>query len=67
MARPAKPIGLSVLLALAFTLVGLSVSFNVPCPVSLFITTLAFATCLGVRLYDRLAKRQRLFHRPEKG
>lgn len=66
-ARPAKAIGLSVLLALAFTLVGLFISFYVPYPVSFFITTLAFATYLGVRLYDRLAKRGQLFHRPAQG
>ena len=63
-ARPAKAIGLAIVLALAFTLVGLFISFYVPYPVSFFITTLAFATYLGVRLYDWLARRGRLFHRP---
>ncbi len=66
-ARPAKAIGLSILLALAFTLIGLFISFYVPYPVSFFITTLAFATYLGVRLYDRLTRRGRLFHRPAQG
>jgi zinc/manganese transport system permease protein len=66
-AHPAKAIGLAILLALAFTLVGLFISFYVPYPVSFFITTLAFATYLGVRLYDRLAGRGRLFHRPTQG
>ena len=66
-ARPAKAIGLSILLALAFTLIGLFVSFYLRPPVSFFITTLAFGTYLGVRLYDWAAHRGRLFHRPAQG
>jgi zinc/manganese transport system permease protein len=50
-ARPARAIALSVLLALLFTWVGLFISFYLPFPVSFFITTLAFVTYLGVRLW----------------
>ena len=62
-ARPGWAILLSVLFALAFTLLGLFMSFYLPYPVSFFITTLAFITYVGVRLYDRLSHRARLFHR----
>jgi len=50
-ARPARAIALSVTLALLFTWVGLFISFYLPYPVSFFITTLAFGTYLGVRLW----------------
>ena len=50
-ARPARAIALSVLLALLFTWVGLFISFYLPFPVSFFITTLAFISYLGVRLW----------------
>jgi zinc/manganese transport system permease protein len=61
-AHPGRAIGLSVLLALAFTLVGLFMSFYLPYPVSFFITSLAFFTYVGVRIYDRIGHRARLFH-----
>jgi zinc/manganese transport system permease protein len=64
-ARPGRAIALSVLFALLFTLVGLFVSFYLPYPVSFFITTFAFFTYVGIRIYDRLAQRARLFHRVE--
>ena len=56
-ARPGMAIALSVLLALLFTWVGLFVSFYLPYPVSFFITTLAFVTYLGVRLWIYLQQR----------
>jgi zinc/manganese transport system permease protein len=64
-ARPGRAIALSVLLALAFTLIGLFISYYVPYPVSFFITTIAFLTYMGVRIYDRIGHRARLFHRNE--
>lgn len=62
-ARPGRAMTISVLLALAFTLIGLFISYYVPFPVSFFITTIAFATYLGVRIYDWANHRARLFHR----
>ena len=62
-ARPERAIALSILLALAFTLIGLFISFYLPYPVSFFITTLAFLAYLAVRIYDRVSHRARLFHR----
>ena len=56
-ARPGMAIALSVLLALLFTWVGLFVSFYLPYPVSFFITTLAFASYLVVRLWIFLRQR----------
>ena len=50
-ARPARAVILSVLLALLFTWAGLFISFYLPFPVSFFITTLAFISYLGVRLW----------------
>ena len=66
-ARPGHAIALSVGLALVFTLVGLFVSYYVPYPVSFFITTFAFLTYLGIRTYDWLGHRTRLFHRATAG
>ncbi|HET6382724.1 MAG TPA: metal ABC transporter permease [Armatimonadota bacterium] len=51
--RPSSAIYISVLLALAFTWIGLFISFYLPYPVSFFITTLAFGTYLVVRLGER--------------
>lgn len=62
-ARPGRAIGLSVILALVFTLVGLFISYYLPYPVSFFITSLAFLTYIAVRIYSRLAHREKLFHR----
>ena len=56
-ASPGKAIAFSVLLALLFTWVGLFVSFYLPYPVSFFITTLAFASYLAVRLWIFLRQR----------
>lgn len=49
-ARPVRAMTLSVVLALLFTLGGLTIAFYLPYPVSFFITTFAFATYLLVRL-----------------
>lgn len=51
--RPRTAILLSVVLALAFTWLGLAISYYSPHPVSFFITSLAFATYLLVRLLGR--------------
>jgi zinc/manganese transport system permease protein len=48
--RPAFAIATGVGLAVAFTWLGLAISYYSPHPVSFFITTLAFATYVGVRL-----------------
>jgi zinc/manganese transport system permease protein len=56
-ARPGRAIALSVLLALLFTWLGLFVSFYLPYPVSFFITTLAFAAYLAIRLWMYLRGR----------
>jgi zinc/manganese transport system permease protein len=48
-ARPAIGIMLSVVLALAFTWLGLAVAYYLPYPPGFFITTMAFATYLVVR------------------
>jgi zinc/manganese transport system permease protein len=56
-ASPGTAIAFSVLLALFFTWVGLFISFYLPYPVSFFITTLAFATYLTVRLWISLQQR----------
>jgi len=50
-AHPTRALALSVLLALLFTWIGLFIAFYVPYPVSFFITTLAFGTYVGVRLW----------------
>jgi zinc/manganese transport system permease protein len=48
--RPSSAIAAGVALALAFTWLGLAISYYSPHPVSFFITTLAFATYVAVRL-----------------
>jgi zinc/manganese transport system permease protein len=55
--RPPIAIGIGILLALAFTWFGLAIAFFSPHPVSFFITTLAFATYLAVRLAEALRLR----------
>ena len=55
--RPPIAIGVGILLALAFTWFGLAIAFFSPHPVSFFITTLAFATYLAVRLAEALRPR----------
>jgi zinc/manganese transport system permease protein len=57
--RPPVAIALGILLALAFTWLGLAIAFFSPHPVSFFITTLAFATYLVVRLAEALRLRLR--------
>jgi zinc/manganese transport system permease protein len=48
--RPSYAIATGVALALAFTWLGLAISYYSPHPVSFFITTLAFATYVAVRV-----------------
>jgi zinc/manganese transport system permease protein len=55
--RPPAAILIGVLLALAFTWLGLSIAFFSPHPVSFFITSLAFATYLAVRLSEPILQR----------
>jgi zinc/manganese transport system permease protein len=59
--RPPRAILIGIALALAFTWLGLSIAYYSPHPVSFFITSLAFATYLAVRLAepvrDRFLKR----------
>ncbi len=57
--RPPVAIALGILLALAFTWLGLAIAFFSPHPVSFFITTLAFATYVVVRLAEALRPRLR--------
>jgi zinc/manganese transport system permease protein len=57
--RPAIAIGIGVCLALAFTWLGLAIAFYSPHPVSFFITSLAFATYVAVRLAEPLLDRLR--------
>lgn len=61
--RPARAIAISVVLALAFTWVGLFVAYYLPYPVSFFITTLAFASYVLVRLGAFM--RQQFARRPQ--
>jgi zinc/manganese transport system permease protein len=55
--RPPAAILIGVLLALAFTWLGLSIAFFSPHPVSFFITSLAFATYVAVRLSEPILQR----------
>src|SRR5258707_3221176 len=48
--RPGLAIAIGMLLALAFTWLGLSIAFYVPYPVSFFITSIAFGTYVVVRI-----------------
>jgi zinc/manganese transport system permease protein len=50
--RPPVAIMLGIFLALAFTWLGLAISFYSPHPVSFFITSLAFGTYMAVRLLE---------------
>ncbi len=56
-ARPVRAMTLSVVLALLFTLGGLTIAFYLSYPVSFFITTFAFATYLLVRLIVAVRRR----------
>jgi zinc/manganese transport system permease protein len=55
--RPPRAILVGILLALAFTWLGLSIAYYSPHPVSFFITSLAFATYLAVRLAEPVRER----------
>jgi zinc/manganese transport system permease protein len=55
--RPALAIATGIGLALAFTWLGLAIAFYSPHPVSFFITTLAFATYIAVRIAEPLRAR----------
>jgi zinc/manganese transport system permease protein len=57
--RPPVAILLGIGLALAFTWLGLAIAFYSPHPVSFFITTLAFATYVAVRLAEPVRDRLR--------
>lgn len=54
-ARPGRGLGLSVVLSLAFTWLGLSLAYFTNYPVGFFITTLAFGTYLLIRIVKGLA------------
>ena len=58
--RPATAMLVSVMTALACTMVGLAIAFYVTAPVSFFITSLAFGTYLVVRWTPRLGRRRPL-------
>ena len=57
--RPAIAIAAGIGLALAFTWLGLAIAFYSPHPVSFFITSLAFATYVAVRIAEPLSTRMR--------
>ncbi|MGH7666100.1 MAG: metal ABC transporter permease [Candidatus Dormibacteria bacterium] len=57
--RPVTAMAVSVAIALGCTLVGLAIAFYVAVPVSIFITSLAFAGYLAVRGAPWLAGRRR--------
>lgn len=55
--RPSRAIALAIALSLAFTWLGLAISYYSPHPVSFFITSLAFATYVAIRLAEALTGR----------
>ena len=55
--RPMVAIATGIGLALAFTWAGLTISYYSPHPVSFFITSLAFATYVAVRLSEPIRRR----------
>jgi zinc/manganese transport system permease protein len=55
--RPALAIAYGIGLALAFTWLGLAIAFYSPHPVSFFITSLAFATYVAVRISEPVRAR----------
>src|ERR1700720_4522676 len=55
--RPSIAIVTGLVLALIFTWLGLAIAYYSPHPVSFFITTLAFATYVGVRLSEPIRSR----------
>jgi len=58
--RPSTAILIGIVLALLFTWLGLSIAYYSPHPVSFFITSLAFATYLAVRLAEPAGRAIRL-------
>ena len=58
--RPPAAILTGIALALAFTWLGLSIAYYSPHPVSFFITSLAFATYVGVRIAEPVRRRLQL-------
>ena len=63
--RPPVSIALAVVLALAFTWLGLAVAYFTVYPTGFFITTFAFATYLLVRGGRWLATRQHMSNKPQ--
>jgi zinc/manganese transport system permease protein len=59
--RPPAAIGISIGLALIFTWGGMIIAYYLPYPLGFFITTLAFATYLGVRGQEALRSRLRSY------
>jgi zinc/manganese transport system permease protein len=57
--RPFVAIATGVVLALAFTWAGLTIAYYSPHPVSFFITSIAFATYVVVRLAEPIGRRLR--------
>jgi len=57
--RPFVAIATGVVLALAFTWAGLTIAYYSPHPVSFFITSIAFATYVVVRLAEPIGRRVR--------
>jgi zinc/manganese transport system permease protein len=55
--RPAAAILIGIALALLFTWLGLAIAYYSPHPVSFFITSLAFATYVAVRLSEPIRRR----------
>ena len=55
--RPSVAILMGILLALLFTWLGLAIAYYSPHPVSFFITSLAFATYVAVRLSEPVRSR----------
>lgn len=55
--RPARALGMGIVLSLAFTWLGLSIGYFSPHPVSFFITSIAFGTYLLVRISEPLRAR----------
>src|SRR4029077_16788805 len=55
--RPSLAILMGIVLALAFTWLGLAIAYYSPHPVSFFITSLAFLTYVGVRVSEPLRAR----------
>ena len=55
--RPPVAVGTGIVLALLFTWLGLSVAYFSPHPVSFFITSIAFATYVAVRVWEPVRRR----------